>query len=105
MLLTGLGPDVDHVGAASPHGECQVMRRRSLTWVWWALLLLAPNAGAQAAPAVISRGTDAGGYSAFPDICRAEEGEGSSIRGNRLRVTPKGVEVVPGGQARPPGRN
>ena len=51
------------------------MRRRSLTWVWWALLLLAPNAGAQASPAVISRGTDAGGFSAFPDICRAKDGE------------------------------
>jgi hypothetical protein len=71
----GSRPDVDRVGAASPHGECQAMRRRCLTWVWWALLLLAPNAGAQASPAVISRGTDAGGYSAFPDICRAKDGE------------------------------
>src|SRR5271166_1281841 len=71
----GSRPDVDRVGAASPHGECQAMRRRSLTWVWWALLLLAPNAGAQASPAVISRGTDAGGFSAFPDICRAKDGE------------------------------
>jgi len=51
------------------------MRRRYLNWVWWTLVPLAPIAGAQAAPAVIARGADAGGYAAFPDICRTRDGE------------------------------
>jgi hypothetical protein len=51
------------------------MKRRYLNWLWWTLLPLAPNAGVQAAPAVIARGSDAGGYSAFPDICRVQNRE------------------------------
>ncbi len=50
------------------------MKRRYLNWVWWTLVPLAPYAGAQAAPAVIARGADAGGYAAFPDICRTGDG-------------------------------
>lgn len=51
------------------------MRQRSTTWPWSALLLLTVCAEARAEPRVICKGREAGGYAAFPDVCRLKGGE------------------------------